>query len=117
MQPSGHTDEQPSTYSTVFGSAHPHGNDTVSRNTQVGTGQRIGSHPPGCVCLVTVGHGVVVGLGGSVTMLVVTTGLLVLVDDEVDVDVDFDVDVDVVLVGLDLGEVKRQPCVLWAGYH
>lgn len=47
MQPSGHAVEQPSIYRTVLGSAQPHGNDTVSRNMHVGTGQRIGSHPPG----------------------------------------------------------------------
>jgi len=31
MQPSGHVDEQPSTYSTVLGSVQPQGSDTVSR--------------------------------------------------------------------------------------
>jgi hypothetical protein len=41
----------------------------------------MGSQPPGWVCLVTVGHGVVVevGLGGSVVMPVMTV-LLVLVE-------------------------------------
>lgn len=86
-------------YSTVLGSAQPHGSDTVSRNTHVGTGQRIGSQPPGWVCLVTVGHGVVVGLGGSVVILVVMIGLVVLVDVE-----EVEVEVEVLVVGLGLGE-------------
>ena len=47
----------------------------------------------------TVGHGVVVGLGGSVVILVVTTGRLVDV-------VEVEVEVDVVVVGLGLVECQ-----------
>jgi hypothetical protein len=101
MQPSGQVEEQPSTYRIVFGSGQPQGSDTVSRKMHVGTGQRIGSQPPGCVCLVTVGHRVLVGLGGSIVTLVMTTGLLVDVDE---LDVEVDVGVEVVVVGLGLRE-------------
>lgn len=89
MQPSGQAVEQPSTYSTVLGSSQPHGSDTVSREMHVGTGQGMGSHPPGRVCIVTVGHGVGGGLGRIVVTLVMTRGvLLVDVDNVVEVDVD-----------------------------
>lgn len=54
------------------------------------------------MCLVTVGHGVVVGLGGRIVMLVVTTGLLVVVDE-------VEVEVQVVVGGHGLVEVQRQP--------
>lgn len=81
----GHAVEQPCTYSKVFG-VQPHGIESCEFTRHVGTGHRIAEQPAGCVVRVMVGQmaaGGGVVFGGSVTMLVVTTVLLVLVDVDV----------------------------------
>jgi hypothetical protein len=100
MQPDGQAVAQPATYSTVFGPVHPQGMARFSWNVQFGTGHRITAQSAGEVVRVTVGHGVVVGRGGSVVMLMTKVGELVV-----------ELLVEVVLAGV-VVEVVLRVCVL-----
>lgn len=60
----------------VLGPSQPQGTTKLVCSVHPGMGQRIGVQSAGCVVRMTVGHGidVLVGRGGRMMMLVMTTG-------------------------------------------
>ena len=76
MHPPGHVDWHPCTAMMVLGPSQPQGTTRLVFSVQPGMGQRIGVQSAGCVVRMTVGHGsdVLVGRGGRMMMLVMTTG-------------------------------------------